>query len=42
MKESRIKLFTVIGLITVVLLQASWLYNTYNLIKKTLKKKVMY
>ena len=39
MKESRIKLFTVIGLITVVLLQASWLYNTYNLIKTNIEEK---
>jgi two-component system phosphate regulon sensor histidine kinase PhoR len=39
MKESRIKLFTVIGLVTVVLLQASWLYNTYNLIKGNIEEK---
>ncbi|MDR0657869.1 MAG: HAMP domain-containing histidine kinase [Mediterranea sp.] len=39
MKETRIKLFTVIGLVTVVLLQASWLYNTYNLIKGNIEEK---
>ncbi|MDR0746191.1 MAG: HAMP domain-containing histidine kinase [Mediterranea sp.] len=39
MKETRIKLFTVIGLVTVVLLQASWLYNTYNLIKENIEEK---
>jgi len=38
MKESRIKAFTIIGLITVVLLQASWLYNTYNLIRRNIEE----
>ena len=39
MKETHIKVFTVIGLITVVLLQSSWLYNTYNLIKKNIEEQ---
>lgn len=39
MKETHIKVFTVIGLITVVLLQSSWLYNTYNLIKKNIENQ---
>lgn len=38
MKEARIKVFTVIGLITVVLLQSLWLYNTYNLIKGNIEE----
>ncbi|NDV82090.1 sensor histidine kinase KdpD [Bacteroides sp. 51] len=39
MKEVDIKLFTVVGLITVVLLQSSWLYSTYSLIKISIEEK---
>lgn len=39
MRETRIKLFTVIGLLTVVLLQASWLHHTYSLIKANVEEK---
>jgi len=39
MKEVRIKLFTVIGLLTVILLQTSWLYNTYSLIKRNIEEQ---
>lgn len=39
MKETRIKLFTTIGLITVILLQSLWLLNTYHLIKISIEGK---
>lgn len=39
MKEVHIKLFTIVGLVTVVLLQTSWLYNTYTLIETSIKEK---
>lgn len=38
MKEARIKVFTVIGLVTVMLLQSLWLYNTYHLIKNSIEE----
>lgn len=39
MKETRIKFFTTIGLITVILLQSLWLFNTYHLIKFNIEEK---